>query len=101
MLREAVLSDRLEVIGDSAFEGCIRLKRLVMPASLAEIGVDAFIGCEHMILDCAESAIAREYAEQYAIATSFAQTGTFQLVLCAGIAAVLLAAIVIVRRLKH
>ena len=101
MLREAVLSDRLEVIGDSAFEGCIRLKSLTAPASLAEIGVDAFIGCENMILDCSESELAREYAERFSIATSFAQTGTFQTVLCIGIAAVLLAAAAVVRRLKR
>jgi len=98
MLREAVLSEKLEVIGDSAFEGCVRLSGLKIPASVTEIGTDAFIGCESMILDCSESPIAAEYAERYSIATSFAETGTFQIILCAGITAVLLAALIIIRK---
>ena len=96
MLRDVTLSDKLVTIGDSAFEGCIRLKKLTVPASVAEIGVDAFLGCESMILDCSLNDTAAEYAERFSIPTSFAETGTFQLVLCAGIAAFLLAAIVIV-----
>ena len=98
MLRDVTLSDKLVTIGDSAFEGCIRLKKLTVPASVAEIGVDAFLGCESMILDCSLNDTAAEYAERFSIPTSFAETGTFQLVLCAGIAAFLLAAIVIVRK---
>jgi len=98
MLRDIKLPSGLEVIGDSAFEGCTRLGKLTVPASLREIGVDAFLSCESLILECSGNPTAEEYAEHYSIPTSFTDTGGFQLMICAAIAVVLLAAVVIVKK---
>jgi len=98
MLREITLPEGLESIGDSAFEGCARIGRLKAPSSLREIGIDAFLSCESLILECGGNAYAEDYAAKNSIPTSFTDTGTFQLVICAVMAAILLCAVVIVRK---
>ncbi len=40
--------DRVTGIGDGAFTGCMTLKGLVLPASIAAIGNTAFMGCENL-----------------------------------------------------
>lgn len=43
-----VVPDRVEAIGDSAFEGCKALEEIVLPAGLKSIGKCAFWGCESL-----------------------------------------------------
>ena len=43
-----VVPDRVEAIGDSAFEGCKALEEIVLPAGLKSIGKCAFWGCDSL-----------------------------------------------------
>ena len=43
-----IVPDRVEAIGDSAFEGCKALEEIVLPAGLKSIGKCAFWGCESL-----------------------------------------------------
>ena len=47
-LREIVLPSTLKTIGDSAFEGCSRLWEAILPEGLRCIGSSAFRGCMRM-----------------------------------------------------
>ena len=40
------MSGRTEVIGNSAFSGCVKLKKIVIPGSVVKIGKKAFFGCK-------------------------------------------------------
>jgi len=44
-LREIVIDDSVEEIGELAFCGCKNLERIVLPPSLKKIGARAFEGC--------------------------------------------------------
>ena len=43
-----VLWDKIETIGANAFEGCISLVEVSLPASLKQLGQNAFIGCNKL-----------------------------------------------------
>ena len=47
-LREIVLPSTLKTIGDGAFEGCSRLWEAILPEGLRHIGSSAFRGCMRM-----------------------------------------------------
>lgn len=47
-LEEIWLPPQLQVIGDYAFYGCLRLKRLHVPYSLTRLGGGAFVACNHI-----------------------------------------------------
>ena len=46
---EAVMTDGIEIIGESAFDGCSGLKQVIFPNTLKEIGNDAFRSCPELI----------------------------------------------------
>ena len=60
-LPAVLTSYSLESVGISAFEGCSRLSRLVIPASVTMIGNQAFDHCENLIVVVTSGS----YAEQY------------------------------------
>ena len=68
-----------------------------MPASVTEIGTEAFAACAALTLDCSENETARAYAAANAIPTGFADTGAYTLLICGGITAGLLALLLILR----
>ena len=43
--QELVFKEGLQAVGDGAFSGCYRLRRVVFPSSLEAIGAKAFSGC--------------------------------------------------------
>lgn len=42
----------LEIIGESAFEGCINLETIVIPKSVTKIGKNAFKNCDKLTIYC-------------------------------------------------
>lgn len=64
-LRELVLPDGLEEIGERAFYGCRQLGYLILPDSLKTIGKEAFMDCNHLTL------ISLSKDRQYTYDTSF------------------------------
>lgn len=40
-----MVSEGVEILDDEVFVGCTRLRRVVLPSSLVEIGEFAFAGC--------------------------------------------------------
>lgn len=48
-VQEAVMTDGIRVIENSAFKGCKRLKQIIFPTSLREIGPAAFLGCNSLV----------------------------------------------------
>lgn len=48
-VQEAVMTDGLEVIGESAFSGCGELKQVIFPTTLKELNDFAFSGCTNLI----------------------------------------------------
>ena len=80
-LLTVTLPETLRTLEDDAFHGCVMLRSLVIPSSLEHIGYDAFNGCDKLILDVSKNPIAKEYAKQYAIPTSFTETWEFTLIL--------------------
>lgn len=42
---KVVLPEGVEVIGNNAFENCVRLEEVVCPSSLRKIGSEAFVDC--------------------------------------------------------
>ncbi|MFA6948270.1 MAG: leucine-rich repeat domain-containing protein, partial [Eubacteriales bacterium] len=95
-LENIELPRKLQYIGDSAFEGCRLLGVLKIPSALYEMGTDVFLSCENLTLDCSENPYAADYAASYGIPTSFADSWTFTLLLCAGLTVVLGAAVFVV-----
>ena len=59
--------DSLLKIGDSAFTGCISLLEIKIPISVKEIGADAFLRCENLVLNVARDSYAAKYAEDNGI----------------------------------
>lgn len=44
-VREVVIPDGVEVIGENAFDDCDNLENIDMPDSIVSIGQEAFNGC--------------------------------------------------------
>lgn len=44
-LEEVTCCDGLKYVGDRAFENCVALRMVALPASLQSIGVNVFVGC--------------------------------------------------------
>ena len=63
-LTEIIIPEGIEVIRSDTFNGCIRLKKVVLPSTVKHIGYRAFNGCELLeeisIPDCVETI--KEYA---------------------------------------
>ena len=62
------------------------LPSVKVPSSVTEIGADAFLGCESLVLDVSENTLAAEMAESYGIPTSFGDSGNFYMLLAVGFA---------------
>ena len=60
MLKEGLLE-----IGAYAFENCKNLKEIVLPKSLVRIDVDAFAGCDDLVIktSVSEDEIPEDFAE--------------------------------------
>jgi len=48
-IQEAVMTDGIRVIEDSAFRECRQLKQIIFPTSLREIGNASFLGCNSLV----------------------------------------------------
>lgn len=83
VLSSVSLADGIKKIGTSAFEGCRMLSSLKIPASVEEIGPDAFAGCEHLLLDCGNNRIAKDYALANHLRSSFFDSPIFLILLTA------------------
>lgn len=97
-LATVILPDTLKVIEDEAFYGCIMLGSVTAPASLEAIGTDVFLGCDRLILDVSESPLAKAYAEEHGIPTSFFESWTFTVLMLAVSTVLLLVLVLLVRR---
>lgn len=100
-LREMDLPATLKKIDDEAFRECERLKTLTIPKSCEEIGTDTFRACMSLTLDCSKNDMAKEYAQDNYIATSFAQSTDYTLMKVFGlslIAVVIFVAIVLLTK---
>lgn len=84
-LKRVSLPDTLIRIDDFAFESCVVLGKVKIPASVTAIGVDAFAGCSRLFLDVSDNPMAKAYAEQYAVPTSFTDTWEFTLLMAAAV----------------
>lgn len=47
-LKEVVLNEGIQKIGDQAFIGCTSLESITLPSTVTEIGVFAFTGCKNL-----------------------------------------------------
>ena len=88
-LLSLTLPETLVSIDDCAFDGCIMLGKVKIPASVTAIGVDAFMGCNRLVLNVKNNAYAKDYAEQYRIPTGFTSTFSFTLLLAALVSALM------------
>ena len=55
------------MIGEEAFYSCDSLGSVTIPASVTEIGENAFLSCNALILTVEQGSYAHEYAETYDI----------------------------------
>lgn len=74
LLTELVLPENLSNIDDFAFKSCLRLGTVDIPASLARIGYESFLGCDRMVLITGDCPIAAEYAAANGIDTDFGES---------------------------
>jgi len=81
LLNTVVLPVTLKYIDDFAFQGCMRLKELKIPASVEYIGHDVFMTCESLRLDCSENTYAAGYASQYSVPVSFGSSWDYTLMI--------------------
>lgn len=65
-VQEAVMTEGIERIGESAFKGCCNLRQVIFPYSLKEIQDRAFMGCGELIT--ASLPLALEQIGKYAFA---------------------------------
>lgn len=93
------LPSSLLIIDDNAFADCVMLGKVTIPASVTTIGVDAFAGCSRLRLDVSKNLMAKDYAERYAIPTSFTETWEFTLLMLALVTVLLGGALLLVSRL--
>ena len=77
VLSRITLPDTLVSIDDFCFEDCTKLGSLKIPASLTNIGYDAFIHCENLLLDVSENTYAAEYAKANGLVTSFKDSSLY------------------------
>ena len=66
-LTNVVIPNSVTKIGDWAFFGCTSLTEVVIPNSVTTIGLLAFAGCDNLVIKCARSSKAEEYARLYKI----------------------------------
>lgn len=100
-LRNMNLPTTLKKIDDEAFRECERLKTLTIPKNCEEIGNEAFRACMSLTLDCSQNDMAKEYAQDYYIPTSFAQSTDYTHLKVFGltlIAVVIFVAVVVVTK---
>lgn len=97
-LLNAALPDSLRIIGDSAFSGCRLLTALTLPASLTYIGEDAFSGCVNLMLNAENSPVGQVYVQEHHLSGSVFDSDWFQFVVCAAVAAVILAVAAVVKK---
>ncbi len=101
-LLSLTLPDTLITIDDYAFDGCLMLGKVKIPASVTAIGVDAFMGCNRLVLNVKDNAYARHYAEQNHIPTGFTSTFAYILLLVALVSALMGGGVWLIgRRLRH
>ena len=46
--KNTVIKSGIKSIGDYAFYGCTKLKKMILPNGITKIGVNAFVGCENL-----------------------------------------------------
>lgn len=46
--KNTVIKTGIKSIGDYAFYGCTKLKKMILPNGITKIGVNAFVGCENL-----------------------------------------------------
>ena len=63
-LKEIVIPNSVQYIGDSAFEYCSSLKEIVIPDGIESIGYRAFDDCRILVIRGSKSSYAEEYAEK-------------------------------------
>ena len=64
-LREIVLPETIQEIGVGAFRNCKELQVLRLPASVRKIGTSAFAGCKNLTLEVYPGTYAEEYCKKY------------------------------------
>ena len=62
---------RITSIGEGAFRNCIDLEKIYIPATVTQIGADAFYGCLNVTFVCDRGSGADEYAAQYGITVQY------------------------------
>lgn len=101
-LRNINLPSTLEKIDDETFRECERLKALTIPKGCKEIGTDAFRACMSLTLDCSQNEMAKEYAQDNYIPTSFKQSADYTLLIVFGLtgatAVVFFAAVILIKK---
>lgn len=97
-LLSVTLPSGLLTIDDNAFADCVMLGKTKIPASVTDIGVDAFAGCSRLRLDVSENPMAKDYAKRYAIPTDFTETWEFTLLMLVLVTALLGGALLLIRR---
>ena len=103
VLKEVVMPETLSVIEANAFEGCLMLENVIIPASVSEIGHDAFSGCGSLVLDCTASPLGEVYAAEnglYTLKTVSPSPLPKILILTAILAAAVIAAELVIRKVK-
>lgn len=98
-LNKVELPNTLEKIDDEAFRECERLKKLTIPKSCNDLGNETFRACMSLTLDCSQNNLAKQYAEDYGIATSFTQSSDYTLFIVFALSLMTLVAFIIAVKL--
>ena len=62
--KAVVIMDGIKRIGGSAFAGCVYMTDVCLPASVSEIGMDAFVDCHKLTIHAPAGSYAETYAKE-------------------------------------
>ena len=63
--RTVRIPEGVRTIGSHAFAGCENLERIIIPASVETIALDAFEGADYLVVYCSAGSYAQQYASEH------------------------------------
>ena len=63
-IKAVIVQECFVQIGENAFAGCVFMTDICLPASVVEIGVDAFKDCHKLTIHAPAGSYAEDYAQE-------------------------------------